>query len=93
MSFSVLVNDSPTCFFKSQRSLRQGDPLSDFLFILAMKGLNNMIKTTNVNGWLRGFEVARAGGEPGTSSMQMTLTFCDAEEENLKILKTDFGTL
>jgi hypothetical protein len=41
---SVLVNGSPTDEFPLERGLRQGDPLSPFLFLLAAKGLNVMMR-------------------------------------------------
>ncbi|GKC22928.1 RNA-directed DNA polymerase, eukaryota [Tanacetum coccineum] len=41
---SILVNGSPTDEFHVKRGLRQGDPLSHFLFILVMEGLHMVIE-------------------------------------------------
>ncbi|GAU35782.1 hypothetical protein TSUD_56590 [Trifolium subterraneum] len=49
-SASVLVNGSPTDEFPFERGLRQGDPLSPFLFLLAAEGLNVLMSAMVRNG-------------------------------------------
>ncbi|MCI42795.1 RNA-directed DNA polymerase (Reverse transcriptase), partial [Trifolium medium] len=41
---SVLVNGSPTDEFPVERGLRQWDPLSPFLFLLAVEGLHVLME-------------------------------------------------
>ncbi|XP_071694765.1 uncharacterized protein [Rutidosis leptorrhynchoides] len=43
-SISILINGSPTSEFNIERGVRQGNPLSPFLFIIAAEGLNLLTK-------------------------------------------------
>ncbi|KAJ0754284.1 putative RNA-directed DNA polymerase [Helianthus annuus] len=40
---SVLVNGSPTFEFKCHKGMRQGDPISPFLFVIVMEALSRML--------------------------------------------------
>ena len=48
-SFSVLINGEHSNLFGASRGLRQGDPLSPYLFLLLVEGLGWLIKR-NVEG-------------------------------------------
>lgn len=54
---SILVNGSPTCEYHINRGLRQGDPLSPFLFIIAMEGLHVAVEDAISAGLYRGITV------------------------------------
>nr|GEV30754.1 transposon TX1 [Tanacetum cinerariifolium] len=56
-SMSILVNASRTDEFVLEIGIRQGDPLSPFLFILAAKGLNAIVSEAVSYGVLRGINV------------------------------------
>ncbi|XP_071738800.1 uncharacterized protein [Rutidosis leptorrhynchoides] len=53
-SISVLVNGSPTREFNLQKGIRQGDPLSPYLFIIASEGLNILVNIAVRDGLVRG---------------------------------------
>lgn len=56
-SISILVNRSPLEEFWLERGVRQGEPLSPFLFILASEGLNVIVSEPVEKGIFRGVVV------------------------------------
>lgn len=56
-SMSVLVNGSPTTNFQVTRGLRQGDPLSPFLFTIVGEGLSCMMRPAMDRGLYKGFKI------------------------------------
>ncbi|XP_075098995.1 uncharacterized protein LOC142175888 [Nicotiana tabacum] len=45
VSYTLLLNDGLTKRFEAKKGLRQRDPMSLYLFVLAMKYLNRSLKT------------------------------------------------
>lgn len=58
--FLVPVNGTPKGFFNSSRGLRQGNPLSPFLFVLITDVLSRMLKATVDESFLSDFYVGSA---------------------------------
>ncbi|GKV05043.1 hypothetical protein SLEP1_g17092 [Rubroshorea leprosula] len=85
---SVLVNGSPTRQFNISQGLRQGDPLSPFLFLIVAEGLNGMITTVVQKGLMEGVEVGSKGFK--VSHLQFaddTILFGSATEQNVWAMK------
>ncbi|GJY70868.1 putative ribonuclease H protein [Tanacetum coccineum] len=56
-TMSILVNGPPTEWFNIKRGVRQGDPLSPFLFIHAAEGLNAIVNEAVEKGIFRGVRI------------------------------------
>ncbi|XP_026459206.1 uncharacterized protein LOC113359847 [Papaver somniferum] len=56
--FVVFLKGEATNLFRSQKGIRQGDPISPFLFILVVGVLSLMFKSAADQGLISGFKVA-----------------------------------
>jgi hypothetical protein len=58
VSFSVLFNGTPLDEFHPSRGLRQGDPISPYLFLIGAEGLSGLLKQSRQSSHLHGIKVA-----------------------------------
>ena len=88
VSYSILVNGESQANIKPSRGIRQGDPLSPYLFLLCSKGLNGLIKKFVVEGRIKGFSLGKNG--PQISHLFFaddSLIFCRADLEDVKTIQ------
>ena len=61
VSYFVLVNGDPYGMIFPTKGIKQGDPLSPFLFLLCMEWLNGLIKKAELQGDIHGYSLCRRG--------------------------------
>ena len=94
-SFAILVNGNAKGWVKASRGLRQGDPLSPFLFTLVADVLSRLMIRVEETGIIEGFLVGR--DRTRVSLLQFaddTIFFSKASLDllqNLKIILLVFG--
>jgi len=59
VNYQVLVNDEKVGPIIPKRGLRQGDPLSPYLFIICAEGLSALLKRAEAKGDIHGIKVCR----------------------------------
>lgn len=61
VSYSMIVNGTRGRIFQPSRCLRQGDPVSPFLFLLCSEGLSALLRMAIHEGSLKGVRAGRYG--------------------------------
>lgn len=89
VSYSYLIKDKAMGAVTPQRGIRQGDPLSPYLFILCGEVLSRLCTRAKKNGTLHGIKVAR--GSPAINHLIFaddTMFFCQATKESCGTLQS-----
>jgi hypothetical protein len=89
VKYTVQINGHLTNEFSPSRGLRQGDPLSPYLFLLVAESLTLIINKARVNGELQDFKICR--GSPGISHLMFAddcLLFFKANPGRATVIKS-----
>ncbi|XP_074374476.1 uncharacterized protein LOC141714880 [Apium graveolens] len=82
VDYTIVHGDSEMGPIKPSRGLRQGDPLSPYLFIICAEGLSAMIQNYVTRQWLQGIKICRKA--PSISHMLFaddSYLYCKADVE------------
>ncbi|CAA7048221.1 unnamed protein product [Microthlaspi erraticum] len=88
VTFQFLINGAAKGFVKPSRGIRQGDPLSPYLFILCSEVLSGLCYQAQESGQIEGVKIANKG--PKVNHLLFaddTMFFCKSNERTCQALK------
>ena len=88
VSYSFLINGTPQGAIRPSRGIRQGDPLSPYIFILCTEVLSSLCDKGLENGSLSGVRVSRAS--PAINHLLFaddTMFFCKSNQASVNSLR------
>ena len=101
LSYSILVNGEPKGLIKPSRGLRRGDPLSPYLFLFYVEGLNAIIRGAALKGEIQSFSLCKRGpkithlffADDCLLFCRSTLAECEKIQELLSYYKAASGQM
>ena len=91
VKYSVLIQGAPFGKIVPTRGLRQGDPISPYLFLLVAEGFSSLVRNAGMHRLIHGVSIAR--GAPSVSHLFFaddSFFFCDATVSDCSNLKEVF---
>ena len=88
VSYSTLINGELHGYIKPSRGLRQGDPLSPYLFLLCAEGLHSLLQRAKNTEDIHGVSISRSG--PKLTHLFFaddSLLFCKATTNEIKCIQ------